>query len=44
MTCIVEDWFTTFEDGLCFSIEVKDGAVFEVMDGATFRTTVPCNY
>jgi len=46
MTCIVEDWFlpTTFEDGLCYTIEVEDGAVFEVMDGATFRTAVPCNY
>jgi len=45
-TCIVEDWFlpTTFEDGLCYTIEVEDGAVFEVMDGATFRTAVPCNY
>jgi len=46
MTCIVEDWFlpTTFEDGLCYTIEIEDGAVFEVEDGATFRTAVPCNY
>lgn len=46
MTCIVEDWYlpTNFEDGLCYTIEIEDGAVFEVMDGATFRTAVPCNY
>lgn len=46
MTCIVEDWFlpTTFEDGLCYTIDVQDGAVFEVIDGATFRTAFPCNY
>jgi len=44
MTCIVTDWTSLFEDGLCYTIEVEDGAVFEVMDGAIFRTAVPCNY
>jgi len=41
---IVPDHTEATEDGLCYTIEVEDGAVFEVMDGATFRTAVPCNY
>ena len=43
-TVIVQDHTSMVDDGICFSIEVEEGADFEVLTGATFITTSPCNY